>query len=291
MERDTVTKGQLDRARRDVQLFFLLCAFVSLCLCDGFSEASAEPPQRIVSLAPSITEIIYATGIEERLVGVTTFCDYPDAAQDKPKIGGMSNPSLEAVLSLKPDIVLMTTDGNPKEFQAKLHSLGMKSYVVEALTLPELPEGIRKMGRVLGEVQKFELLAADIEMRITRLRNNRGMSRKRVLFIIWPEPLIVAGADTAVDDAIEILGSTNIASEAQGRYPKYSLEEIYRQSPDVIFFGKGKGMSEVSQGLLSRIAAVPAVKEGQVYYVSDKLFRLGPRAIEGVEELAGYLNR
>jgi iron complex transport system substrate-binding protein len=257
--------------------------------------ALAKSPERIVSLAPSTTEILFAAGLGEKIVGVTNFCDYPEEAKHKPKIGGMSNPSLEEVVSLRPDIVVMTTDGNPREFELKLHSLKIKTFVFESLTIAELPDGIRKMGAALDEKEKFNALAADIEQTMDKLKEHGTAYRKKVLFIVWPEPLVVAGQRTAADDAIKLLGGVNIAEDAVGRYPKYSIEEIFHQSPDIIFVGKGmsgKGaedMRKLTSGLLDRLAALPAVKNNRVFFVSDSLFRLGPRIIDGIKELSGYM--
>jgi len=259
------------------------------------SLALAKSPERIVSLAPSTTEILFAAGLGEKIVGVTNFCDYPEEAKHKPKIGGMSNPSLEEVVSLRPDIVVMTTDGNPREFALKLRSLNIKTFVFDSLTIAELPDGIRKMGAALDETEKFNILASDIELTMEKLKEHGMAYRKKVLFIVWPEPLIVAGQRTAADDAIKLLGGINIAADAIGRYPKYSIEEIFHQSPDIIFVGKGmsgKGsedMRKLSSGLLDRIAALPAVKNNRVFFVSDSLFRLGPRIIDGIKELSGYM--
>ncbi len=294
-----------------LMLFFIFIFYLSLV-----PASHAETPDRIVSLAPAITEILFAAGLGDRIAGVTSFCDYPEEAKTKPKIGGMSNPSLEAVFSLKPDIVIMTTDGNPKEFKQRLRDLNIKTHVFEALTLDELPDGIREIGSALDEKKRFDAVALGIEQAMNRFRtpskqpagkqntlqttggqaehppNNRRASRtqrKKVLFIIWPEPLIVAGPKTAVDDAINLLGHINIAGHTNSRYPKYSIEEIMRQSPDIIFFGRGKGMEKISGRLLKRLSNVQAVRDGKVFYVSDSLYRLGPRAIKGIEELAGYL--
>ena len=122
------------------------------------TPSNAEAPKRIISLAPSVTEIIFAAGFGDRIAGVTTFCDYPGEAKKKPKVGGMSNPSLETVVSLKPDIVVMTTDGNPKEFEQRLSSMKIKTHVFESLTIPELPDGIREMGIALGAKKEFDKL-------------------------------------------------------------------------------------------------------------------------------------
>jgi iron complex transport system substrate-binding protein len=255
------------------------------------SVPANEIPDRIVSLAPNITEILFAMDIGNRVVGVTSFCDYPEEARKKPKIGGMSNPSLEAVVSLKPDIVVMTTDGNQKEFEERLRSLNIKTYVFKVRRLSELPQGIRDIGLALGIRERANALASEIETTVNKLRNSPPPTKKnKVLFIIWPEPLIVAGRGTAIDDTITLLGYENIASKAKVPYPKYSIEEIIHQAPDLIFIGKGHAnMEEVSKGLLRRIARVPAVKNRAVFYIGDSLYRLGPRIVKGIEEMAGCL--
>jgi len=254
------------------------------------SVLSGETPKRIVSLAPNMTELLFALGLEDRIQGVTSFCDYPEAAKRKPKIGGMSNPSLEAVVRLQPDIVVMTTDGNPKDFEKRLRSMRIKTYVFRATRLREFPEGIREMGTALGIKEKAYMLAGEIEKTLAQFRmGKRPLNKKKVLFIIWPEPLIVAGRGSIADDAITLLGEKNIADDSQIAYPKYSIEEIIRRAPDTIFIGKGTGMDRVSEGLLRRLKKVPAVNNGRVFYVGDYLYRLTPRTVQGIQEIAGYL--
>jgi len=273
---------------------------IAIVFSTSFTALAADPtssPKRIISLAPSMTEILYALGLGDQIVGVTTFCDYPEDAKKKPKIGGMSNPSLEAVISLKPDVVVMTTDGNPKEFNDRLIELKVKTFVFEARRLVELPQGIRDLGAALGVKDRADRLARDIEDGIKRVKAMHTAARaqqsghpKKVLFIVWPEPLIVAGPGTVIDDAITLLGEKSLAASAATAYPKYSIEEVLRQAPDVICIGRGRtSMNEVSQGLLARLSSVPAVKKGKVFYVSDQLYRLGPRVISGIEELAECL--
>jgi len=272
-------------------LFLLFTIHYSL-----FTPAqAAEAPKRIISLAPSMTEILFALGLEDRIVGVTSFCDFPEEAKKKQKIGGMSNPSLEAVVSLKPDIVTMTTDGNPKEFEERLRSLKIKTYVFRARQIPELAQGIREMGLALGIKEKADALAKDMETSIDKLKQRRSsIKKKKVLFIVWPDPLIVAGPGSITDNAITIAGGENIAAESKSSYPKYSIEEVIHQAPDIIFIGRGmsqENIREVSKGILKRLKSVPAVKNKKVFYVSDYLYRLGPRTVKGVEELAGYMEQ
>ncbi len=251
----------------------------------------AEPPKRIVSLAPNLTEILFESGLGNRIVGVTNFCDHPDEAKKKTKIGGMSNPSLEAIVRLKPDIVVLTTDGNTKDFADRIHSLNIKTYVFKARRLYDLPEAIREMCSALDCVNKGNSIAEKIENHIKKYnvdiqKKSTFSLQKKILFIVWPEPLIVAGPGTAIDDAISLLGCKNIASKSKSLYPKYSIEEIIRQSPDIIIIGKGhENMKTVSAKLLKRLENISAVKNNKVFYVSDSLYRLGPRIINGIDEL------
>ena len=261
--------------------------------------SSTDTPKRIVSVAPNITEILFELGVDDRLVGVSSFCDYPEAAKQKSKIGGFSNPSLEAVVSLKPDMVFLTHDGNPQAFEERLRSMKIRTVVIQARKISDLPRGIRQVGAVVGATEKAEFLAVNIEKRINvfveRQRISPGLAKpakkQKVLFIIWPDPLIVAGPGTTTDEALTLLGLDNIAARTSTAYPKYSIEEILRQAPDLIFIGKGNGMDKVADGLLKRLKAVPAVNNGRVFYVSDYLYRLGPRTMNGVDELAAHLKK
>lgn len=272
--------------RKSIIAIFIIISIVFL----SHSAHAGETPDRIISLAPNITEILFALGVGESIVGVTRFCDYPEEARKKPTVGGMTNPSLEAVVSLRPDIVVMTTDGNQKEFEEKLRSLKIKTYVFKARRLSELPQGIRDLGRALGVQEKANTLAREIEtsMNVFKVSSQKLKgTKKKVLFIIWPEPLIVAGSGTAIHDIITLLQGDNSASKATVAYPKYSIEEIIRQAPDYIVIGKGhENVREISKDLLKRVAMVPAVKNGSVCFVSDNLYRLGPRIVQGIEEMA-----
>ncbi|MGB9715353.1 MAG: cobalamin-binding protein [Thermodesulfovibrionales bacterium] len=270
--------------RSGLAITFIILNLISLLFTPTLA---GEPPIRIVSLAPNMTEILFELGLGDRIVGVTNFCDYPDEAKKKKKVGGMYNPSLESIISLKPDLVVMTTDGNIKEFEERLRALNIKTYVFKVKRLHELPKGIRDLGEALGVKERAESLARKIEIGFKQ--RDVVINKKRVLFIIWPEPLIVAGRDTAIDDAIKLLGCENIV-KTHTSYPKYSVEEIILQSPDVIFFGSGKtSMKMSSKSILKRISDVHSVKDIKVCYVSDSIYRLGPRIINGINEMAQCL--
>jgi len=267
-------------------------SIVLILVAIAWTPAHAQTPKRIISLAPQITEIIYALGLQDNLVADTTFCDYPPEAKDKPKIGGMSNPSLEAVVALEPDLVMMSTDGNPKEFKARLDGLHIRSFIFTARRISELPDAIREVGRVLDVPDRAEVIARRIQDTLDKYANApRPDKPLKVLYIIWPEPLIVAGPGTAMDDTIKLLGHLNVAGEAKLNYPKYSIEEVLRSAPDVILIGGGHGdMKKVSGGFLERIENTPAMQNGRVYYPTDSLYRLGPRVADGIDEMAEILS-
>ncbi|MEN6319657.1 MAG: helical backbone metal receptor [Syntrophaceae bacterium] len=272
--------------------FLIITILIFLC-----GEAFSAPPGRIVSLAPSVTEILYDLGLGERIAAVTTFCDYPPQALKKPKIGGYSNPSIETIVAMRPDLVVMIDDGNPLEIRDRLKKLHINTYVFRAKRLTELPQGIRDLGIALGIKDRAFKRANRIEKEIRQYeRKSQKLSphtaRKKVLFIIQPEPLIVAGPGTVIDDALKLLGVQNIAGNAASSYPKYSIEDVIRYSPDVIFVGHAPGMTgDTSKGLFRRLNSLDAVKKGRVYYTSESLYRLTPKAISGIEEIAGHLGR
>jgi iron complex transport system substrate-binding protein len=186
----------------------------------------------------------------------------------------------------------MTTDGNPREVDDRLRSMGLRTYVWTERTLAELPGGVRKLASALGVSERGGKLADEIERTLRDARSRiHPAKHAKVLYIVWPEPLLVAGPDTAIDDAVVLLGLENAAHKASTSYPRYSIEELIREAPDVIFIGKGSGMDmrSVSQGILKKLATVPAVKNNRICYVSDSLYRLGPRVVQGIEELAACI--
>jgi len=256
-------------------------------------QAAAASPQRIVSLAPNLTEIICDLGLENRIVAVTDYCDYPAGVLAKPKVGGFANPSLETIVSLKPDLVVMTMDGNPQALEARLRKLGIKTYIFQARRIKELPAAIRGLGDALGVGRVAALRARWFEEELRgfekRKRELLKKRTKKVVFIVQSLPFMAAGRGTIMDDAFEILGMENIAAGGGIGYQKFSLEEIIRLAPDALFFGKGDGMGERAQPLLKRLATLPAVRTGKVFFLDEAVYRLGPRIINVLKEMSDCL--
>jgi iron complex transport system substrate-binding protein len=258
--------------------------------------AMAQTPARIISLAPNLTEILYDLGLGDRVVAVSRYCNFPPEVNAKPKIGGMSNPSLEAIVAMRPEMVLLTEDGNPREIERRLRKLGVRTHVFRAKRLEDLPGEIRALGTALDVRARADQRAERIERVIRRYaekaRSSPGRTMQKVLLVVQPDPLIVAGPGTAMDDVLKLLGLQNIAAKAKTEYPRYSLEVIIRQSPDIIVIGKGHdAVMAQSRRLLKKLDRVEAVRQGRVYYIDDPLFRLGPRITDGIAEIAGIVEK
>jgi len=253
--------------------------------------APLRPPDRIVSLAPAMTELLYAMGLGDRVVGVTNVCDRPEEARAKTKVGGMTDPSLESIVALRPDLVVMIKEGNPKDLAARITKLKIKIHVFSAKRLVDIPPAIRELGNVLGVSGRAGNLARNIENAIRKgssLRNTAKLATHKALFVISPSPLIVAGPGTIMDDAMGLSGLINIAADANTAYPVISLETVIRRQPDVIIIGSVRGMRGRAEDLLRRLKTVEAVRRRRVYYMSDSLYRPGPRIPEGLAELGRY---
>jgi len=258
--------------------------------------AHAATPARIISLAPNVTEVLYDLGLGDRIIAVSRYCNYPPEAGRKPKVGGMSDPSLEVIIALKPDRVVMTDDGNPREIEARLREMGIRTEVFRAKRIQDLPREIAALGAALGIRDRAAGKADAMEKALRRYGKKFALKKdqipRKALFIIEPEPLVVAGPGTAIDDVIRLLGMQNAAAGMKSAYPSPSLEDIARQAPDIIFIGKGhREVPAQSQYLLKRLYFLEAVRKGRVYYLGDSLYRMGPRIIAGIAEMAGFVDK
>ncbi|MBI2875515.1 MAG: cobalamin-binding protein [Candidatus Tectomicrobia bacterium] len=267
-------------------------------LPNGAPAASASPPQRIVSLAPSLTEILFALGLGNRVVGVTDFCDYPEAARRRPKVGGYVTPSLEAIVGLKPQLVVAVPDVTNRALLERLSQLEIQVLRHEARGLPDIWSTIEAIGRTTGTQPQAQRLVAEMRERMERVREQtRRAPQVRVLFVFAYDPLVVAGGGTFFDELIRLAGGTNVAGDSRVRYPKYSLEEVLRRDPQVILLPGRHGVSadllpaQDSAQPWQRWPGISAVRQGRIYTVNDTaLIRPGPRLIQGLELLARLLH-
>lgn len=252
-------------------------------------------PARIISLAPSITETIYALGLQDRLVGDTDFCDYPADAQKKPKVGGIINPNLEEIAALRPDLVLVTKSINRLDTVRALDTLGIASYsATDPHTVAEIISSTQKLADVLGASDAGKSLSEELQGRLAALQSKlAAVSPRHVLFIVWTEPLISAGKDTFIADALRKAGGVSIV-EATQDWPQMSLEEVVHLQPDYLIFAASH--SESAARDFDALAMRPgwrlldAVRKRHFAVISDAVNRPAPRIVSAIEELARQLH-
>jgi iron complex transport system substrate-binding protein len=256
----------------------------------GRTVEISGPPRRIVSVAPNVTEILFALGLEDRLVGVSNYCQYPPEAKKIEKIGGYINPSLEKIVALRPDLVVGIAEGDLRTFVDKLAGLNVPVYIANPRDALEVLTSIRKIGEATFAPEPARRIVRSMEERIRKVQDKvRGRPRPRVLHILDFNPLLSAGKGTFVDDLIRLGGGRNVAETATGKYPRFSMEEVLVQDPEVILLASMKsGDPMVKQRRWwERWKTISAVKQGRVYVLdSDLIHRPSPRMVEGLEQVA-----
>jgi len=252
-----------------------------------------EHAARIVSLAPSITETVFVLGEGDRLIGVTDYCDYPPEATRKARIGGISNPNFEAILALRPDLIIATSESNYAEHVERLVSLGLPVYVVRPVDWETVLESIERIGDVLGRDAVGRAQVAAMRRDADAIgRAVAGSPRPRVLYVVWPNPLIAPGRDTLINDLIRRAGGDSVTGDEPLLYPRLSLETVVERRPDRIIVGR-HGQETVEELLRGweRLSSVTAVREGRVYGVDGNLVhRPGPRMVEALRALARVIH-
>lgn len=234
---------------------------------------SASPayaaPQRIVSLAPSITENLFALGVGDRVVGVTSWCDYPKEAAERTVIGDAFNLNVELLLSLEPDLVIGDSTLVASHLEL-LEDMGISTFVIEPSTVAEVQESFIQLGEAVGAREQGEVLAQAMETRLAQLIgaiNREG--NPRVFIEVWNQPLMTAGPGSFMDELIVLAGGDNIAGDSPNPWPTFSEEEVIERDPEVILL-TGYNLEEV----LGREAwqVTTALKNGHVYEVNPDLF-------------------
>ena len=253
----------------------------------------AKAPTRVVSLAPSITEILYAIGLTDEIVGVSEFCDYPAAAKQKPKVG-YANPNVEVIISLQPDLVLAPRAFLRAELLAKLEQLKIPTFVVDPESFEEIPSRIQTVGRILNRSSSADGVAMVMRQRIAAIRSKLdAVALVRVLYVLNSQPLITVGPGSYIHQVISVAGGSNIASQTTVPYPHLNMEAVLKADPEIIIFpiGHAEGIPTAEQQEWLRWTSLSAVKQRRLHQISaDVLNRPGPRIVEGLEALARIIH-
>ncbi|MGI5859688.1 MAG: ABC transporter substrate-binding protein [Tepidanaerobacteraceae bacterium] len=260
----------------------------------GREVAIEKLPERIVSLAPSNTEILYALGLEEKIVGVTDYCDYPEAAKNKEKIGGFSEPNIEKIVSVKPDLVV-ATNMHQKSVE-ELEKLNIPSVVLDPKDFDEMFASIEIIGKATGQQDEALTLIKNLKARMENVEDVVDKvkldKRPKVYYEIWPSPITTSGPGTFVDDIIQRAGGENIAKDAQKAYPQYSQEMIIDKNPDFIIFSHHGSSNQSIEDVITRQGweNINAIKNKKVFYLDENLVqRATPRLVDGLEKFVEIL--
>lgn len=272
---------------------FLLTALLLACgRQDSPPNPPATPATRIVSLAPNLTEILFALGLDSSVVGVTDFCDYPPRAKTKARVGGITTPSFETIAELKPDLVLMTVAGNSRADHDKLLSLGLTVVATDPSTVEGIYASIDRIGSLTGTQDRADSLI--IALRQTQhdlMARAQARAPRSVLILLSLRPLIGAGTGSFIDDLLRLANATNVAAGTASAYPLLSREHLLQTNPDVLIV-----LDDVASDPREVIEAYPewntldAVRNGRVIILDTNLIsRPGPRIMEGLRLLISAL--
>lgn len=261
----------------------------------GTVASAAEPPpggvRRVVSLAPSVTEQIFALGGQDRLVAVSSYCDQPPAAAELPRAGSYLKPNVEVILGFEPDVVLgVPTPGN-REPVEQLRRLGVEVVLVSEDTFDDTWNAIQTVGAWVGRGEEAGALVKRLRGELDAVRSAaRRRPKRRVLFVVGHDPLVVAGDGMFVDELIELVGGENVGAQGRGEWPRLSMEAVVAAAPDVIIDGAmGTEAADDAAALKewwTPYASVPAVRDGRIRAQrSNALLRPGPRLGVAAREL------
>ena len=255
-------------------------------------NVSNEFPQRIVSLVPAVTEILFAIGAGEKLVGVTQHCDYPPQARTITSVGGFAGAtmSVEQIRALNPDLVIISEDMHGR-ILSLLDELQIKSFAVEPRSFEEVYDTIIQIGAVTGFQQGAQQLIAGMKEKISIVEGYiQGRERPAVFWLLEENPLITVGQKTFISEAIELAGGWNIFSDIREQWPLVSREQVLLRKPDWIFIGDDIGdIVELQNSPFWR--SINAVREGRLSIINaDILYRYGPRLADGVAAIAKILH-
>jgi iron complex transport system substrate-binding protein len=251
-----------------------------------------EHVDRVITLAPNLTEIVFAVGAGDRLVGDTTYCDYPPEAKNIAKVGDTLHPSLERIIALKPQVVLISTASQLETFTQQLQNQNIAVFVTDPHDLEGIFRSIEQVGQIMGQQQQANALVQKLRERTNAVEQAvKPRPPVRVFYQASGEPLYVPGHDSFVTDLMRRAGGLSVTAEVPGAWPKFSNESALAAKPDAIILPTGGSMGSANSTVAEALRNSPAALAGRVYKINDDLLaRPGPRLVDGLEQLARALH-
>jgi iron complex transport system substrate-binding protein len=252
------------------------------------------PPEveRVVSLAPNLTEVLFAIGAGKKLVGDTTYCDYPAEAKSVEKVGDTLHPSLERIIALKPQLVLISTASQLENFTSQLDSHGIVVFVTDPHDLESVFNSIQKLGEILNHETEASDLVKRLRARTEAVEHAvKPLPPVKLFYQLSDKPLYTAGKDAFVTDLISRAGGESVTANVAGAWPRYSAESALAARPEAIILPTGGASESGNSEVALPLNRSPAALNGKVYKINaDHLSRPGPRAVDGLEEMARALH-
>ncbi|MGC8659604.1 MAG: ABC transporter substrate-binding protein, partial [Desulfomonilaceae bacterium] len=265
-----------------------------ICVQDsiGAMVCLEAPASRVVSLAPSLTELMFALGAGNKLVGRTTKCDFPPCVKRIMDVGAYTNPDFERLITAQPDLVLAPKAGINREFIERLRCFKIPVYVDDSSNTEDIEHLIHDVGTMVGVDKEADRVIADIKIHLGKIRKTiAGIKRPSVLLVIGLRPLVVAGPKSFLGSLVKEAGGSNIVEGTKVEYPKFDIEEVIRRDPEVIFMLDKECRADNCIKEWDNHPTLKAVKNKRVYVLdADIVSRPGPRFIEALETLVKLLH-
>lgn len=310
--RDTEKHREFTEKKNFFVAFLLLATLISASACYRSGRQTVLPstqtrvvtdeagrqvrlPQkidRIVSLAPNLTEIVYAVGAGDRLVGRTSYCDYPPAAKAVAEVGDTMQPSVERIIALKPQVVLISTASQLETFAKQLDEQRIAVYVTNPNSVDQILISIETLGDLFGTTEQAKKVAADLRRRTQAVESAvANQPRIKVFYQISDEPLYTIGRDAFLTDLIRRAGGVSVTADVPTAFPRYSDEAALASQPDAIILPTGGSVGNANSTAVPALRNSPAVRNNRVYKINDDILaRPGPRLFDGLEQLARALH-
>lgn len=243
---------------------------------------------RFISLAPNLTEVVYAIGAGDGLVGRTTYCNYPVEAQKVEVVGDTLKPSIERIIALRPQIVFVSTASQLEAFTSELDTHHIAVYVTDSHDLEGVFQSIERLADVLGKRPQADELLQGLRARVNAVEEKtKSRPPVRVFYQVSDEPLYTIGRDAFITDLIKRAGGISVTADVPGAWPRYSAESALAAKPEAIVLPTGGSMGNANSNVAGALKRSPAVANGRVYKINDDhLSRPGPRSVDGLEDLA-----
>lgn len=252
----------------------------------GRSVEVVTKPQRIISLAPNITEMLFALGLGKSIVGVTTYCNYPPEAQAIAKVSDTLHPNLEQIIALKPDLVIVSTASQLEQFITKLTEAKIPIFVIKSQSLAGIIHSLESLGQVTGAETTSQAVVAQMRQRLVAISQViKDQPRPKVFLIVGTEPLITAGKGAFITDLIDLAGADSISANVAAEWPAYSAETVVSQAPDIILMPGGHS-NDAPMPVPEVLQTTPAARNKRVYQIEgDLILRPGPRILDGLAQM------